>query len=329
MEPSGQRILLVYLFSALGDAALLAPVASALVAAGARVDLLLREAGARLFRHIDLPVRVHTLPEALAVTPEPDDDEARAAAVRLSVALKRRRFHAAVDLTARRDVDGRRWVERSEAPHSFGFATGDDRSMSWVAEDERVEALEHWTRYLAAPLAPFGPLSLPAEVPFLVPAPAEEKAELLWGQKSPRVLLVPGSRNPDKRFSSEAFRAAGRLAAARGASVVVAGGPGEKALLREVAAGGPIYAGKSLGPLVALATSADVVVTNDTGPMHLALLSGRCTIAVFTTMQPTCWGPMRADPRFVVLRQPPGADRSVVGRMVLDHLDAQLARIAR
>lgn len=333
IDVEGRRVLLVYLFPALGDAVLLAPAVKALLDAGAEppVGLLLRESAARIWKHIELPVRVHALPDVLAARPEPEDDAAHGDLVKLSVALRRRGYAIAADLTARAEVDARLWLERAEAPVKLGYQTGeDDASLTWAAPDERVEALEHWTRYVAAPLRPLGLGRLPTRLSFTCSEAARKKAENLWPGTGPRVLLIPGARSEDKRFDPETFVAAGRLAVDQGAQVVVGGGPGEAKLVRRVAkavGGAPSYAGKGLGPLVHLATHAELVVTNDTGPMHLALLSGRRTVAIFTTMSAPCWGPMERDPRFVSLTVPSGdraAVHDVIERRVLDAVASQL-----
>lgn len=339
LEVAGKKILLVYLFPALGDAVLLAPVARALIDAGAKppIGLLLRESAARAWKHVDLPIRVHVLPESLVARPEPVDDEAVAEVLKLTLALRKRGYVIAADLTARDEVDARLWLERAEAPIRLGFLVeGEPRAetLTWGAPDERIEGLEHWTRYLAAPLAPLRLGRLPAEVPFKVSPSAAARAEALFGAP-PRLVLVPGSRSADKRAPEPVFRAAGRLALERGGSVVVVGGPGEEALVGRVAEAiskpsteVKTYAKKALGPLVALVTSADAVVTNDTGPMHLAFLSGRRTIALFSTMSAACWGPMREDPRFSTLTVPRGLPEAemapFVERVVLDRLSLHL-----
>ena len=149
IELADRRVLLVYLFPALGDAVLLAPAVQALLDAGAKapVGLVLRESAARIWKHIDLPVRVHVLPDPIAQRPEPDDDEARGEVVKLSVALHRRGYAIAADLTARDEVDARLWVERSEAPIRLGYAIGEgDDALTWAAPDERVEALANAAR---------------------------------------------------------------------------------------------------------------------------------------------------------------------------------------
>lgn len=323
-------MLLVYLFPALGDAVLLAPVVQALLEGGAKgpVGLLLRASAARAWKHVDLPVRLHVLDDALAARPEPDDDETQGLGLRLKMELQKRAYAVAVDLTARDEVDARTWLLRSGAAIRLGFAYGGEShadDLTWSAPDERIQGLAHWTEYLRAPLAPF---ALPACDPFVAfkaPPSADEKAAELWGA-GPRVVLVPGARTEEKRFPPEVFESAARLVSARGGSVVALGAPGEKALLKRVAGAadrGEIYAGKGLGPLVRLVETADAVVTNDTGPMHFAFLMNVPTVAVFTTMSVTCWGPIRPSSRFETITVPPGATSAavpVVERLLLGRL---------
>lgn len=84
-------------------------------------------------------------------------------------------------------------------------------------------------------------------------------------------------------------QAARHLAEREGLSVVMAPGPGEEGIARQVAAGlddalvldEPVT---SLGELVALTARAALVLSNDTGPRHMAVALGR---PVVTLMGPT------------------------------------------
>lgn len=328
LEVADKRVLLAYLFPALGDAVLLAPVVQALLEKGAKrpVGLLLRASAARAWRHVDLPVRIHTLDEALARRPEPDDDETQALRFRLQVELQKRDYSVAVDLTARDEVDARAWLLRSEAAMRLGFLYEGEahaNTLTWGAPDERIQGLEHWTSYLAAPMTPLGLGALSPTIPFKYPPSAIQKVDELWGPH-PRLVLVPGARSQDKRFDPQAFIAAGRLVRSRGGSVVVLGAPNEKRLLTSVAdrCGGQVYHGRGLGPLVRIIESADAVVTNDTGPMHFAFLMNIPTVAIFVTMSVTCWGPLQASSRFATVNVPAEgvSVNAVVERLVLDRL---------
>jgi ADP-heptose:LPS heptosyltransferase len=107
---------------------------------------------------------------------------------------------------------------------------------------------------------------------------------------SPRVggraaLLNPGARKPDHRWAPERFAAVARaLYERRGVRSIVAWGPGEESLARKVAdasAGAAFVAPPTdLRQLAALLRAVDLAVTNDTGPMHLAVACGAPAVAV-------------------------------------------------
>ncbi len=103
----------------------------------------------------------------------------------------------------------------------------------------------------------------------------------------PIVGVVPGSNAPARRWSATRFsQLVGRLSAA-GARCVVAGGPTETRLSAQVAGGAEdaIDAGgeTDLEGLAALLAVCDLVVGNDTGPLHMAGAMGTPTV--------TIWGP--------------------------------------
>jgi len=128
---------------------------------------------------------------------------------------------------------------------------------------------------------------------------------LLPSGAGPLVGLVPGANAPARRWPAERFaELAGRIAA-RGARLVVMGGAGEVSLTARVAAGAPgaLDAGgrTDVVDLAALLSLCELVVTNDTGPMHLAGAVGTSTVSL--------WGP--SDPREV--RQVGAPDVRVTG----------------
>ncbi len=114
------------------------------------------------------------------------------------------------------------------------------------------------------------------------------------------VLLHPGSGDnfPGRRWSEAGFAAVGRQAIVRhGAQVVVTGGASERAMAgRVAAASGPSArsaAGKlSVAGLVALLERATVLVSNDTGPVHLASALSVPTLALFGPNTPVLYGPL-------------------------------------
>jgi ADP-heptose:LPS heptosyltransferase len=310
----GARVLLVYLFPALGDGVLIAPVVQALLRGGAAgVSVLVRKNVARILDQLDLAVEVIALPDPLAI-PSAELDKLGADDRRTLLALEKRLakrgFDAAVDLTFRADVDARRFVLATEAPALLGWiGNADDPArlgLTHGVADVRYQAERHWSRYQMLPLLPFGIERPEWPVKWARDAKIDKRAAAMFAKTGPRVLLVPGSRDETRRFPAEHFTALGRaVIEEHGGSVVVSGAPDEAKLLKSVAKPlgerAVVYSKKDLATLLALIHTADVVVTNDTGPMHFAFLAERPTIAIFTTMSPVCWGPPSTDPRFVVI----------------------------
>jgi heptosyltransferase-2 len=103
----------------------------------------------------------------------------------------------------------------------------------------------------------------------------------------PMLGMAPGAGWETKRWPY--FGALAARATAGGWQVVVAGGPGEDGLCREVAGACPeawILPGLPLLELGALWQRCAVVVVNDSGPMHLARAVGAPLVALFGSTDP-------------------------------------------
>ena len=119
-------------------------------------------------------------------------------------------------------------------------------------------------------------------------AEATEAERLLHDVDGPFVLLIPGANKPPKRWPPQRFAAvADELARSHGLRAVVTGSPREiKALDAVVAAAkGPIAnlarRGLTLGSLKAVSRRAALVITNDTGPRHVAAALGTPLVSLF------------------------------------------------
>jgi heptosyltransferase II len=106
----------------------------------------------------------------------------------------------------------------------------------------------------------------------------------------PLVGLVPGSNAPARRWPAERFAELGGTLAARGHRVVVMGSAGEAGITARVAqetAGALDVGGRTdLQDLAALLSLCDLVVTNDTGSMHLAGAVGTATVSLWGSSDP-------------------------------------------
>jgi heptosyltransferase-2 len=108
------------------------------------------------------------------------------------------------------------------------------------------------------------------------------------------VALAPGSVGASKRWTY--YPDAARLLAERGFDVWVVGGPAEKALAAEiVAAGGPRVrdlTGTDLRNGILAMAATDVVISNDSGLMHIAAALGTPTMGIFGPTSPYHWAPL-------------------------------------
>jgi len=168
-------------------------------------------------------------------------------------------------------------------------------------------------------------------------------ARALPGVDASRRLAVlnPGGNNPAKRWPAERFaRLAARLVAERGCAVLVNGSPGEAELVRDIVSsarqslgehGGLVgdlsISGISLGSLKAITRRSRLMVTNDTGPRHIAAAFGVPLVSLF--------GP--TDHRWTTIpTRPEGPERLLLadptlpeGELANDHLErCRVDRIA-
>jgi len=148
----------------------------------------------------------------------------------------------------------------------------------------------------------------------------------------PLVGLAPGARKLDHRTPPQLFAALGAQARAAGADVLVLWGPGEQALAEQVAAAGEgiVAPPSDLDELAALMRRCDVVVANDTGPMHLCVACGTHCVALFRSADPIRWGHAELGQDVLVFEEGAEAraleEASVALRRALDRLRDAVAR---
>lgn len=99
------------------------------------------------------------------------------------------------------------------------------------------------------------------------------------------VVLHPGASDPRRRWPVVHFAAVARTLVARGHRVVVTGTPAEAGLVDPIVAaagnGAMTALHLSLPALLALIADAALVVSNDTGPLHLAIAVDTPTVGLF------------------------------------------------
>ena len=221
-------------------------------------------------------------------------DRGPAGFLRAASELRRRGYAAGVLLTPSFSAA---WLFRwAGVRHLRGTAT-DGRSVL-LRERVRPETLWPHHRIDAYRLLLGAEPSSEGGAPRAHRLTAPEERVALWRGRPPTgtgplVGIFPGAHAPARRWAAERFTELASRVAGVGARVVVLGGASEAALTARVAAAAPgavdLGGRTDLADLAALLSLCDLVVTNDTGPMHLAGAVGTPTV--------TLWGP--SDPHEV------------------------------
>ncbi len=140
-----------------------------------------------------------------------------------------------------------------------------------------------------------------AEPRFEVPLDAEDRQwarEVLRGVPRPRLILNLGASWKTKRWPPEHFAVIARRASEeRSAGLVAVGAIEDAPLVKELRGRlDPIavldLCGRTtLRQLAALATESDLVLSNDSGPLHLARAAGARVVGLYTCTNPRLHGP--------------------------------------
>jgi lipopolysaccharide heptosyltransferase I len=215
--------------------------------------------------------------------------------------LRRQEFDLVVDLQGlfRSGVMAR----ASGAPRRLGLSTARE-GATWfytdvvpVADFNAVHAVDRYWRIAEA--LGVGDLQKEFHVPLTADAGRWADAELADCPR-PWLMLGPGSRWVTKRWPPESFAYLARRAQAEhGGTVVLVGAPNETELSADVQRRitGPsvdLTGRTSLPQLAAVLARADVMLANDTGPLHLAAALGRPVVAPYTCTKVLLNGPYGA-----------------------------------
>lgn len=136
---------------------------------------------------------------------------------------------------------------------------------------------------------------------FVVAAGEADRAwaqEVLSGVPTPRLMLNMGARWQTKRWPPEHFAEVARRAVARfGAGLVIVGSPEDRPIVeafRRHLGAIPLVdlCGRTTLPqLAAAAAAVDLVLSNDSGPLHLATAAGARVVGIYTCTSPALNGP--------------------------------------
>ncbi|MBI3011158.1 MAG: glycosyltransferase family 9 protein [Candidatus Omnitrophica bacterium] len=189
---------------------------------------------------------------------------------------------------------------------------GYDRKWGWLLThripDRKGSGQRHEVEYNLELLKPLG-IAVPERPQCELPLDEEANAQcdrLIQGRgitlTEPLVAVHPWSSSANKQWAMERFRRlVQQLAQRPDVKVVVIGGQEERDRASEVIPGEErelivnLVGCLSLRELAALLRRVQVLVTNDSGPMHIAAAVGTPVVALFGTgdpgSHPTRWGP--------------------------------------
>ncbi|HZZ91943.1 MAG TPA: glycosyltransferase family 9 protein [Usitatibacter sp.] len=299
-----RRILCVRLDN-MGDVLMTTPAMRALRQsfAGASITLLGSRSGARCAEHI--PEVDETIAYAapwmkLPLPTAPADD------LDMIALLANRRFDAAVIFTAysQNPLPAALMCHLAGIPRRLAHCRENPYHLlgDWVVETEPGAGIRHEVRRQLDLVATVGAFTDDERLSFRVTAEdrlraAMKAAEAGLDPSRPCLVVHPGATAPSRRYSPERFGAAALEMSRRfDCSVAVTGDASERALAEDVARGAGARARSlagqlSLGEFAGLMSLSPVLVSSNTGAVHIAAAVGTPVVDLYalTNPQHTPW----------------------------------------
>ena len=320
-----QNILLIKL-SAMGDVVQTIPLLNKLRRRypAARLDWLVTPAIAELLRHN--PAITNVIEFSRDEWSAPWRLTPFASAARLIATLRAAEYDLVLDLQGQ--LRSAVFAFASGAPVRIGFDK--PRADVWQASPRKIpeEARKHawqgaregswlaYTDHIPVPTLDVHPverylgvgpmLGLDESAPdFSFPIPPEASGRIdalldYYGIAKARIIaMAPGTNWETKEWRRDAFAEVARHFLQKNYAVTLIGSDRERAVCEAVARlapGAVNLAGETTLPeLAALMRRAMIAVTNDSGPMHLAVALGRAVTSIFGPTDPLWAGPYRRD----------------------------------
>lgn len=183
------------------------------------------------------------------------------------------------------------------APVKIGFDDAREGSRLFYDRKVQVDNSAHAVDKCMEIAKALGAGSSKTEFPLFINSNAKAGIKKLMGDIKQYIVIVPSARWMSKRWPAENFSA---LIKNLPLPCVITGGRGDKKLVREIMENTKnSFSGKiidlcgrtDLKELTALLAGAAAVVTNDTGPMHIAAALDVPVVALFGPTDPFKTGP--------------------------------------
>lgn len=233
--------------------------------------------------------------------------------LRFARQLSKKRFDVAIHLHSTRRMHGVSWL--AGIPARIGW----DRKAAWALThsfpEKKREGKKHEAEYNFDLLEPLG-ISLPEKLQTVFPVPDRAVVSLEeWLRRSkiredkPWIVLAPGASCPSKRWPAERFGLlADCLVSRYGAEILAIGSFQDRPLVQRLQsrATAPVHdlSGRlSLAMTGALLQRARLLISNDSGPVHIANAVGTPVVSIFGRNQPGLsparWRPLGENSRVV------------------------------
>ena len=284
----------------LGETLLSLPAAAALEAAlpGARLTLLVHPSMAPLLETLPWVDRVLTCDYA-AIGPW------WIRAVRLVRTLRPHKFDVAVVSNPMKELHVAVWL--AGIPRRVGYGRKWGRLLTHCVPDRKALGERHEVEYnLDLAKASIDAPMLASAPQWQLPSLEREQAEVLRlleqqgiPSSEPFIAVHPWTSNPLKQWPPARYQALVHAISQR-LPVVVIGGPEERGRVRDVLPSTPprvadLVGRLSMRQLAGLLQQARLLVSNDSGPVHLAAAVNTKTVVLFGTSEPAAgprrWGP--------------------------------------
>jgi lipopolysaccharide heptosyltransferase I len=319
------KILLIKL-SALGDVVQTIPVLNKLRRRypAAQLDWLTTPAIAELLRHN--PAISNVIEFSRDEWSAPWRPAPFVSAARLAAQLHRTRYDLVLDLqgqlrsavfaklsgaTVRIGFDRPRAEMWAASPRKFPQETRKHawqgaREGSWLAYTDHIAVpsidVHAVDRYLSVG-AMLGLDDGAADFSFPIPQEAHARIEALFDYydiaKAKVIAMAPGTIWETKEWRPDGFAAVARHFLQKGFAVTLIGSDHERPVCEAVAAAAPgtinLAGETTLSELAALLAHAAICISNDSGPMHLAVALDRPVVSIFGPTDPVWAGPYRRE----------------------------------
>lgn len=295
--PSAPARILLLRLERIGDLLMTLPAIADVRAAAptAEIDLVVGSWNAGIAQCIPGVTRVETLDPSWLTRGTAGSD--LRALVRAAIAWRGRRYDVAINLEP--DVRSNALLAMAGARWTAGYRTGGGGALLDLALDFQPSAhtIDNARRLVGAVLG--SSPSVAADKSFNLPESSRREAEaMLAGRRRPLVAMHVAGGRPVKQWDPDRFASVARaLVTSRDATIVLTGGAGDRALVDRVLSVLPVnhvVDASTASGLLAVASileRCDLMITGDTGPMHLAAAVGTPTLAVFGPSDPVRYAP--------------------------------------